>query len=273
MSLSAAQLARRQYKLSASMLPILMHGDEAAILKLYREEIGESEREPPTYAMQLGSMIEPFILDYQQALTGHAITRRGEVVDHPTVPEFCCTLDGYRSFDDAVIETKFLSPFRHREEFAAYYYPQVIAQMRVVGAARGILLAGQGTAEPVEYDVTPKVDDQAAADYEAEMWDRVWRFRLCLRTFTPPVPMPRKIAPELWRTVDLSQEPIPNWGHVLLPTLHLYEETREAAEIHDQAGKDARGLVPDDVSIVLAGEHRLSRNKHGNLSIRRRNAA
>lgn len=255
------------------MLPILMHGDEAALLRLYCEEIGEAEREPPTYAMQLGSVIEPFMLDYLQASTGHAITRRGEVVDHPTVPEFCCTLDGYRAFDDAIIENKFLNSFRHREEFAPYYYPQALAQMRCVGASRCVLHVGRGTSEPEEFDLTPKPDDPVAAAYEAEMWDRVYRFKLCLRTFTPPVPMPKVVAPEFWRTIDLSAERIPNWGHVMLPTLQVYEETREAAESHEQAGKEARGLVPDDVAIVLAPEHRLSRNKNGVISIRRRNAA
>ena len=266
MALTAEQLERKAFKLSASMMPIIM-GTEAAITRLYREEIGESDREPPSYAMNLGSMIEPFILDHQQATTGHAITRRGEVIDHPTIPEFCCTLDGYRAFDDAVIECKFLSPFRRKEEFVGYYYPQILAQMRCVGAARGIMVAGQGTSEPVEYEITPD------ADYESFMWARVEAFRICLRTFTPPFPMPRVVPPEQWRTVDLSQaDPMPNWGVMLLPTLQLLEETRDAAEMHEQSGKDARALVPDDVSIVLAGEHRLSRNKRGVVSITRSNA-
>ena len=273
MALTAEQQAKRQFKITASMLPILMNGDEASILRLYREEIGESEREPPTYAMQLGSIIEPFMLDYLETTTGHPITRRGEVVDHPNVSEFCCTLDGYRSFDDAIIENKFLAPFRHREEFASYYYPQALAQMRCVGAARCILHVGRGTSLPEEFDLTPKPDDDKAALYEATMWQRVEVFRQCLRTFTPPFPMPKVTTPEFWRTVDLTVEPIPNWGHVILPTLQLYEETREAAEEHERSGKEARALVPDDVAIVLAPEHRLSRNKHGTLSIRKRNAA
>jgi YqaJ-like recombinase protein len=269
MGLTVQQRQLKAFKISASMLPTLMHGDEAAILRLYCEEIGEAEREPPNYAMQLGSFIEPFLLDYQQQKTGHAITRRGEVVDHPTVPEFCCTLDGYRAHDDAVVETKFLAPWRNKEEFAMYYYPQVIAQMRCTGAARGVLLAGQGTAEPVEYDITPKPDDERAAAYEAAIWERVSQFRHCLRTFTPPFPMPKVITPEIWRTIDLTKEPLPNWGHAMLPTLELYEDTREAAEIHEQAGKDARSLVPDDVSVVLAHNHKLSRDVRGKLSIRR----
>lgn len=269
MALSADQQARRRFKLSASMLPILMHGDEAAILKLYREEIGESEREPSSYAMRLGSFIEGFVLDYRQEIAGQPIVRRGEVIDHPTIPEFCCTLDGYRAFDDAVMESKFLSPFRHREEFVPYYYPQVLGQMRCVGSARGVLVAAQGTSEPQEYEIAPKADDQRANEYEAEMWARVEAFRVCLRTFTPPFPMPRIVPPELWRTVDLSVEPMPNWGHIMLPMLKLFEDTREAAETHKQAGEEARKLVPDDVSVVLAGAHKLSRNKKGVVSITR----
>ena len=254
------------------MLPTLMHGDEAALLRLYLQEIGELEREPGSYAMGLGAVVEPYMLDYLVGKNGHPITRRGEVVDHPTIPEFCCTLDGYRPFDDAVIENKFLSPFQHREQFIPHYFPQVLAQRRCCGAARMILHVGRGTNEPEEFDLTPRPDDPAFDEYEREMWTRVAAFRLCLRTFTPPVPMPRVVAPEVWRTIDLTKlDPLPNWGTVLLPTLEVYEDTRSAHEAHEQSGKDARALVPDDVSIVLTPEHRLSRNKHGTVSIRRRN--
>src|SRR4051812_35122810 len=263
MALTAAQLARKAFKLSASMMPILMHADEDKILQLYREEIGESEREPPTYAMNLGAYVEPFILDVYQERIGQPVTRRGEQVDHPTVPDFIVTLDGYRPDIDAVIESKFLSPFQSKAEFVPYYYPQVLAQMRTVGSARGILLVGRGTNEPVEYEIVPD------ADYETEMWRRVEAFRICLRTFTPPSPMKRVVPPDQWRTVDLTRGEIPNWGAVLLPTLQIYEETREAANIHEQTGRDARALVPDDVSLVIAETHKLSRNKHGAVAIRR----
>ena len=270
MALTAEQQARRQGKVTASMLPILMHGDANAIMKLYREEIGEIEREPANYAMQLGSHIEPFMLDYLQAKTGHAITRRGEVVDHPTIPEFCCTLDGYRAHDDSIIENKFLASFRNKEEFVPYYYPQALAQMRCTGAARMTLHVGRGTSEPEEFDLTPKPGDDNAELFEMAMWARVEEFRLCLRTFTPPFDMPKVTPPEIWRTVDLSVEPLPNWGVVMLPTLQIYEETREAAEEHERAGKEARALVPEDVAIVLAGTHRITRDKRGYLSIRRK---
>ena len=273
MALTVEQQLRRKGKLTASMLPILMSGDEAALLRLYREEIGEIEREPPNYAMQLGSMVEHFVLDYTQIKTGNAIARRGEVVDHPTIAEFCCTLDGYRAKDDAVIECKFLAPFWPREQFVPHYYPQVLAQMRCTSAARGVLLVARGTNEPEEYDLTPAPDDAAATAYEREMWGRVAAFLLCLRTFTPPVAVRKVIAPEFWRTIDLADEPMPNWGTTLLAHLQVLEATREASAEHARAGDEARKLVPDDVSTVLAGEHRLSRNKRGAVSIRRRSDA
>jgi wyosine [tRNA(Phe)-imidazoG37] synthetase (radical SAM superfamily) len=80
------------------------------------------------------------------------------------------------------------------------------------------------------------------------------------------------VPPEIWRTIDLTKDEMPNWGPVLLTMLDVYETTREAADMHDKAGKDARAMVPDDVAIVLTGEHRLSRNVKGNISIRRKAA-
>lgn len=262
MALSAEQLERRAGKITASMLPILMYGDAEQIQRLYREEIGELDREPQSYAMALGSHIEPFVLDYWNDCYG-TLTRRGEVVDHPFIPEFCCTLDAYREFDDCALDCKFLSPWRRPEEFVGYYYPQVLAQMRCIPCRNGALLVAQGTKDPVEYTIKPD------ENYERAMWARVEAFRMCLRTFTPPFPMPRVVPPEQWRTIDLSKGEIPNWGHALLPLLELFETTRQASMIHEQAGKDARSLVPDDVKIVLAGTHKLSRSARGTVSIRR----
>jgi hypothetical protein len=264
MALTQEQLARKAFKVSGSMMPILMDGDDEKILKLYREEIGESEREPPSYAMRLGSMIEPFLLDYHQEQIKSPITRRGEVVDHPTIKDFCVTLDGYSAELDAIIESKFLSPFYDKAEFYPHYYPQCLSQMRTIGAARGFLLAGRGTSEPTAYKIV-----EPTVEYEAEMWRRAEAFRMCLRTFTPPSPMKRAVPPEMWRSVDLTRGEIPNWGAPMKDLLALYEETRAAADQHKAAGDDARKLVPDDVSLVLAGTHKISRNKNGALSIRR----
>jgi hypothetical protein len=269
MALTVEQQLKKAFKVSASMLPILMYGGEVQINRLYCEEIGETERES-NYAMQLGSLVEPFMLDYLEKTTGHPITRRGEVVDHPTIKDFCCTLDGYRAFDDAVIENKFLRPGQNRDEFGMYYFPQVLAQARCTGAKRMILHVGVGTSEPIEYDLTPKPSDaEALAAYETAMWARVEEFRNCLLTFTPPFPMPKIVPPEIWRTVDLRKHPAPNWGYLMQPWLEIYEGTRAAAKEHEEAGKEARALVPDDVSVVLTGEHKLSRDKRGVIRITR----
>jgi hypothetical protein len=244
------------------MMPALMNSTKPLDLdKLYRRAIGELEPEPENWAMHCGSILEREMLDWQANVTGHEITRRGEVV-HLHEHMFC-TLDGYRAHDDAVIECKFLGPWRQKEEYLPWYYPQVIFQMICTGARNGVLLVAQGTSDPVEHEI---IFDQAYAD---EMMARAAALLLCIRTLTPPVPLPPVIPPEKWRTVDLSIEQT-NWGSELLGHLEMYEATRMEAEMHDEASKAAKELVPPDVGKVIAPTHHISRNKKGALTIYRR---
>jgi hypothetical protein len=95
---------------------------------------------------------------------------------------------------------------------------------------------------------------------------------LCIKTLTPPSPLPPAPPPpppEKWRTVDLAREQ-PNWASELFEHLNNYEATRPFAEQHDAAGKAARALIPDDVGRVLAAGYTLARNKRGVVSITRR---
>jgi hypothetical protein len=213
--------------------------------------------------MRAGSILEREMLDWQANVTGHPITRRGEVVYLDDNNHMFCTLDGYRAADDAVIECKFLGAFRQREEFLPWYYPQVIFQMICTGARNGVLLVAQGTSDPVEHEI---MFDQAYAD---EMMQRSAALLLCIKTLTPPVPLPPVIPPEKWRTVDIDADPV-NWGPELHIQLHIYEQHRAHAEAHEQAGKAAKELVPPGVGRVLAPLHTISRNKKGALTINRR---
>jgi len=263
--LTDEQRAKRAFKVTASMMPIIMNGDAEQLMRLYRETIGEIEREPSNYAMQIGAHIEAFLLDYWEKYTGQPITQRGVVADHPNIKGIACTLDGWRAYDDAVIETKFLSPFRRKEEFFNYYYPQLLMQMRIVRAKRGILLVAQGTNDPIDIEIAPEPDA-----YEAEMWERAKAFLLCMQTLTPPIALPPKVPPEQWRAVDVEKD-MPNWGPAIIAELQLLEDTREASDLHERAGKGARTLVPADVSTVYAPAHTLRRDKRGVISIRRNN--
>jgi hypothetical protein len=221
---------------------------------------------PPNWAMRAGSHMEELILDYYQERLGLPITRRGDVVHHPDNPDICVKLDGFCAPLDRVVEAKFLSPHRQREEFIPAYYPQTMLQRLCTGASSVVLLVAQGTAEPVDYE---HVYD---ADYAAELMRRAGIFLQCLRTLTPPYPIPpAPPPPEKWRTLDIIAEPT-NWSAELLLYLSEYDSTAAAAKAHDEMGKLTRDLIPDDVGKVFAGSFQITRNRKGNLAITRRTA-
>jgi hypothetical protein len=251
MPLSPAEQDYRRNKVTGSLVNELMAATtEAALIKLWRVKVGLDPPQPEKLSQ-----------------TAHAsITRRGEIVDHPTVRDVCCKLDGYRAADNRVIEVKFLASWRVRDEFIPYFYPQVCLQMMCAGTSSGSLVVAQGTSEPVEHDI------EFDAGYAAEMMRRVEVFLHCMRTLTPPYPEPPIYPPEKWRTIDVIESPT-NWSVQLLEYLDEYSATADAAKQHDDAGKFARALIPDDVGKCFAGRFLISRNKNGVLTITTRRAA
>ena len=235
---------------------------EAELLKVWRIKVGLDPPEPENWAMRIGAYVEPLVLDWL-AETTSPITRRGEIVDHDLESDICVKLDGYRAADDAVVEVKFLAPWRNREEFLPAYYAQVVLQMLCTGARNGILVVGQGTSEPVEHEIA------FDAAYAQELMRRAEAFLHSMRTLTPPVPEPPIIPREKWRTVDVMRNPT-NWSAQLLDHLTEYGETAEAADLHQAAGAAARALIPDDVGKCSAGVWQINRNKKGVLAITRR---
>ena len=262
--LTEAEEDYRIGKFTGSLANAVMNAkSEAELVKVWRIKVGLDSQDPENWPMRLGSHVEKLLLDERVLQTGHPIIRRGEIVDHPTLMDICVKLDGYRVFDRAVMEAKFCGAFRDRYEIFRYYYPQVALQMSCTGAERGYLVVGQGTANPIEIEC---VRDEG---YEAELLERAAAFLLCIRTFTPPCPLPPVIPPDRWRTLDVIAEPT-NWSAQLLQHLENYGITADAAADHDAAGAAARALIPDDVGKVFAGPWLLTRDKRGVVSIRRK---
>jgi predicted phage-related endonuclease len=264
MTLSAADEDYRIGKVTGSLVNILMNTTSEAVLnKVWREKVGLDPPPVETYAMRAGSHMESLILDEIELRTGHKIERRGEIVDHPTEENACTKLDGEIIATKTVYEAKFLAPWRTKEEFIPAYAAQVHLQMMCVGTRNGILVVGQGTSDPVEHEIL--FDD----DYAAELMRRAEVFLHCMRTMTPPFPMPPIIPKEKWRTVNLDETET-NWGAELKLHLDHYAASAEIAQLHDMAGSAARKLVPDDVGTVLVGQWRIQRDRRGTLSIRTR---
>jgi hypothetical protein len=252
-------------RFTGSSANVMMNGDEAAINRHVRARLGLDPPEPPNWAMRAGSHMESLILDWYQEKIGHPIIRRGEVVYHPDDNDVCVKLDGFCAELDLIIEAKFLSPQRRREEFIPAYYAQTALQRMCTRASNVKLLVAQGTAEPIDFDL-----DQDA-EYDAELWRRKDIFLGWLRTMTQPYPLPPVVPQEKWRTIDIIAEPT-NWSGELLLYLQEYDATAEAATSHDAAGKAARDLIPDDVGKCFAGAFQISRNRKGTLAITRRAA-
>lgn len=266
MGLSAAALAYRRDRITASDAREIMNAStDAELLRIYQIKTCEIEPDPENYAMRAGTAMEPVILNERMLETGELITRRQEIVDHPSIDSFCCTLDGWEDSKRAVIEAKFCSPYFSRDEIFRLYYPQVAFQMACTDALAGFLVVGQGTSVPIEIEC---LRDRA---YEDELLTRCSAFLISIKTLSPPCALPIVVPPERWRTVDLAAEQ-PNWAVELLEILAVYNTTKPYAEQHDAAGKEARALIPDDVGKVLAGNFTLSRNKRGIISILRKAA-
>jgi hypothetical protein len=251
-------------RFTGSSANVVMNGSEDEWNQHYLIRSGQIAPEPPNWAMRAGSHMESLILDWLEEQSS-PITRRGEVVYHKLVSDICVKLDGYRAADDAVIEVKFLSPQRHREEYLPAYYPQTMLQRLCTGASKAVLVVAQGTNEPIDFE------HEYDADYAGELMKRADIFLTCLRTLTPPYPMPPVIPPEKWRTLDIIAEPT-NWSGELLLYLQEYDSTAAAAQTHDDVGKAARDLIPDDVGKVFAGTFQITRNRKGILAITRRAA-
>lgn len=261
MTLTPAQLAAREGRVTASFLPYLMAGDEAKILSRWQELVGDPAYEPEdlsrVWPVQFGSYIEPFALDWHETATGQALTRRGEVVPHPERPWFCCTLDAYRASDSTVIDCKAVGPWRKIDDVRALYLPQMVAQRACVGAARASLLVVAGGQEPVEEPL------DWPEEYEAEVWQRVDAFWQCVLTLTPPVALPPVAAAvRAERIYDMlgSNE----WTDAAVTWL----DNRDAAKNAATAEKTLKQLVPADAAKAHGAGVQITRDRAGRLSLK-----
>lgn len=264
--LTAQQLKAREFKITASLAPIVMAGDEAALLSKWRELIGEVE--PPDlsdeWAPMLGVHLEGYILDWHEKHKGHALTERGRVVHHPRFDWCACTLDAFREFDSTTIDVKVCNSWQPLDDIVRYYTPQAIVQRVCRGAQYCSLLIMHGTAEPREIPVF--VDET----YANELWARINAFALCVQTLTPPVPLPKIYPPDQWRTVSLDKPgEQPNWGTAAIPHMQVWARSKEAADDNASAADEIKKLIPDDVGRVSYFDVQVRRDRRGYLSIRK----
>jgi YqaJ-like viral recombinase domain len=268
MALTPDQLAQREGKITASFLPQLMAGDTGEIYHKWLELIGDPDWKPKdlsdNFPVFHGTIMEPHVIDWHQRKTGHALTRRGEVVQHPTRPYVCATLDCYREADRCVLDCKCPGAWMTLDHIIAHYTPQVIVQRACAQCDNAALLISHGGATPNEFAITIE------PAYEATVWQRVDQFWQCVQELREPVELPPAPPPPPWRSVDLDREAAAhNWATPMIGHLIDWENTRDQAVAHDAAREEIKALLPDDVGRVRFGTVLITRARNRAVTIKR----
>jgi predicted phage-related endonuclease len=259
--LSPDQVRNREYKIGASFLPYLMTGDVDKITNEWQRLTGDPAYVPTDlsdiWAVQLGSYLEPFALDWHERRTGRSLTRRGEWNAHPDRPWLGCHLDAFDDQTATVIDCKVIGQWRKLDDVISLYTPQMIAQRACTGAQSAALLVVHGGAEPAEIPITWD------ADYEALVWSRVDEFWSCVENLTPPVPMSAALAsvPAV-KTYDMTG------NNEFAANAVTWITTRKAAKDNAAADKAIKAIVPADAIKCFGHGVSITRAKSGALTIR-----
>lgn len=261
MALTKEQLLLRG-EIGASDVPVIVNGNAEQLNAKWRQLVG---LDPPpdlseVWAVQQGSYMEPFILDWHQRKLGYQLERRGEVLRHPALDYLTCTLDCFDATRNAVIDSKCTA---WSIDWAKQYYtPQLLVQRQCAKAELAIMLISVGGREPEEIEI------EFDPDYYRQVIERISAFKLCMETMTEPAPAAPLVPYERLRTIDLVTDETPNWRDEMIGLLMIWDDTRDAAKAHDAAAADAKALVPMDVGKILCDNITIKRNKKGHLAIR-----
>lgn len=259
--LTAEQIQSREGRLTASRVGVLMHGDSAAIYRLWQEMIGDPEFVPEdlsgVWPVQLGITTEALNLDWFARRFG-AVTRRGEVVVHPEAPWAAATLDGWSETHGCPIECKHVGGFEPRETVIARYQPQFHWQAWVTQTKRvasSIIMGAQAPIiELIEID----------ADYMKELITRADAFMMCVRTLTPPSIVPPVAPPQpALREVEMTGNN--SWAAMADDWL----SNRIPAAVFEAAAKDLKALVPSDAARCHGHGVEVKRDRAGRLTVRK----
>lgn len=261
--LSPDQVRNRDAKIGASFLPALMSGNDDRILNEWQRIVGDPAYIPDdlsdVWAVQLGSFLEPFALDWHERKLGHRLEQRGEWHMHPQRHYLGCHLDALCLATNTVIDCKVVGQWRKLDEVVSYYTPQMIAQKVCAGADAAALLVVHGGAEPIEVPVTWE------PAYEALVWQRVDEFWKCVEDLTPPVFRESASAPIVpVKTYDMTGNN--EWASEAV----TWVTTRKAAKDNAAADKAIKAMIPADAVKCTGHGISVSRAKSGALTIRER---
>jgi len=239
---------------------IIMGGNEAALIQLWREKRGEVEPEDLSgnLVVQLGATTEALNRSWYERNTSRRITDVQRRVKHSAIPWMVATLDGIVEGTGAVFEAKFMLPWLFSEEAAAdKYMAQVQHNMWVTHLRTAVLSIITGGGKWVEITI-PMDPLYLSVLVSAEK--KFWR---CVQSGEPPHPInaePPRPRMEAIRIVDMSGSN--SWAELAA----LFRNTRSAFLDHERAKSELKALMPEDAREAIGHGVKAKRSKSGAVS-------
>ena len=252
--------SERRSFIGGSDARIIMGGDEAALMRLWREKRGEAGPEDlsSNLIVQLGTATEQLNRLWYERNTGRRVTDVQRRVKHSAIPWMAATLDGIVEEAAAVFEAKFMLPWSFSEEAAAEkYMAQLQHNMWVTHLRSAILSIITGGGKWVEITI-PMDPLYLSVLVSAEK--KFWR---CVQSGEPPhlinaeAPRPRI---EAIRIVDMSSSN--SWAEFA----GIFRSTRAAYLEHERAKTELKALLPEDAKEGIGHGLRARRSKIGAIS-------
>ena len=251
----------RRHFLGGSDARIIMSGDEAALIRLWKEKRGEVEPQDlsDNLVVQLGVATEALNRTWYERNTGRTVTDVQRWVQHPVHRFLAATLDGMIDNPDTVFEAKFMLPWSFSEEAAAEKHTaQLQHNMWVTNARSAALSVITGGGKWIEMTIPADALYQRFRTITAEK--RFWR---CVQTGETPRPYglePPRPAIEAIRMVDMSESN--SWAQFA----GLFRNSRGAFLDHERAKSELKALMPEDVKEAAGHGVRARRSKSGAVS-------
>jgi predicted phage-related endonuclease len=257
--IGAASSERRAF-IGGSDARIIMGGDEAALLRLWREKRGEVEPQDLSgnLIVQLGLVTEALNRHWYERNTGRTVECVQHCLRHPVLRWMGATLDGLVQETGAVFEAKFMLPWSFSEEAAAEkHMAQLQHNMLVTGCATSVLSIITGGGKWVELGIPADALYQTVLiAAEKAFWRAVETGEMPhLWDAEPPRP---KI--EAVRVVDMSGSN--SWAEFA----QVFRATRPAYLEHERAKTELKALMPEDAKEAFGHGLRGKRSKSGAIS-------
>src|SRR6266568_1714664 len=255
-----ANSPRRRTFIGGSDARVVMGGDEAALLRLWREKRGEAEPEDLSgnLLVQLGLATERLNRQWYERTTGQGVKDVQSWVRHPVLRWMAATLDGLVKETGAVFEAKFMLPWSFSEEAAVEkHMAQLQHNMLVAGTKKSVLSIINGGGKWIELSI------EADPIYQTILIAAEKAFWRAVKTGETPVLFdcePPKPRIEAVRVVDMNASN--SWAEFA----GLFRDTREAHTDHERAKSELKGLMPEDAKEAMGHGIRAKRSKSGAVS-------